>query len=163
MCQDFFSSMRINIRLQRQNICFCFFIILINRRHPLPQCFIELHLAENIKLVIYFQFQVMERMQSFHTLLNIFVVQWVAYSCAFQKFRDFITVFRIDIRNIIANMLSINSLINCRFLTTINKLVSPLSRNTHDIFLSFAGKQERPIRHALFQNRNICNFFCLCF
>ena len=45
-----------------------------------PQCFIELHLAENIKLVIYFQFQVMERMQSFHTLLNIFVVQWVAYS-----------------------------------------------------------------------------------
>ncbi len=92
--------------------CFCFFIILINRRYSLPQRFIELHLSKNIKLVIYFQFQVMERMQPLHTLLNIFVVQWIAYSSTFQKFCDFVAIFRIDISNIIADMLSINSLIN---------------------------------------------------
>ena len=50
--------------------------------------------------------------QPLHTLFNIFVVQWITYSSAFQKFCDFIAIFRIDISNIIADVLSINSLIN---------------------------------------------------
>ena len=102
-------------------------------------------------------------MQPLHTLLNIFVVQWIAYSCAFQELCDFIAIFWIDICNIIANMLPVNSLINCRLLTTVNKLVSSFARNTHDIFLSFTGKQERPICHSFFQNGNIRNRFRLCF
>ena len=140
MGQDFFPGMCINIRFQRQNIRLCSFVVFIYRRCTVPQCFIELHLTENIKLMIHFQLHLMEAAQPFHALFDIFVVQRVTYSGSFHKCCDFIAIFRVDVCNIIADMLSVNGLINCGFLTAVYQLVGSLSRNTHDIFLSFTSK-----------------------
>jgi hypothetical protein len=53
----------------------------------------------------------MEASQPFHALFDIFVIRWITYSGSFQKLCDFIAIFRVDIRNIITNVLSINRLV----------------------------------------------------
>ena len=123
----------------------------------------------------HFQLQFMKCSQIFHALLNILILQRITNSGTIQKFCDFISIFWINIRNIITNIFFCNFIIYLCFLSPIDKLIGTFSWNTHNIFLSFASKQERPIRHTFFQNRNIDHLFssgikgltdylnCICF
>ena len=155
MRQNLFACVCINIRLQRPDIRLSFLIVLVNRRSTIPQCFVELHLSENIKLMRNFQLHRMEVTQTAHALLDIFIIGGVAYPGALQKLCNLIAILRINIGDIITDVFISNGMIYRCFLTAIDKLICALSRNTHNVLFVLTGKQKRTVGHSLFQDCNI--------
>ena len=162
MRQNLLTSVSINIRLQRPDIRLGFLIVLVNRRHSIPQRFVELHLPENIKLMRNFQLHRMEITQTAHALLDIFIVGRVAYPGALQKLCDLIAVLRVNIGDIITDVFISNGMIYRCFLTAVDKLVCALSWNAHNVLFVLTGKQEGTVGHSLFQDCDVRDFLRFC-
>ena len=104
----------------------------------------------------------MKLTESIHTFLHIILIIWITNSCVVKKFCDLITIFRINIFNVITEMLILDNMINLCFFTSVNQLIGSFTGNTHNVFKTSTFKQERTICHAFFQDGNVCNLFRLC-
>ena len=62
-----------------------------------------------------------------------------------------VAVIRIDIDYIITDFVIHNRLIDKSLLPAVYKLVCALTRDSHDIFLSLAGKEKGAVGHSLFE------------
>ena len=90
--------------------------------------------------MLHLQFHLMKSSQALHAFFHIPRTVRITDSCTFQKFRDLVSIFRINICNVITYFLSVDGLINCCLFPPVDQLFRSLTRDTHNVFFSFACK-----------------------
>ena len=125
-------------------------VITIAGRNSLPQFFIKLQPFKNIKGVFHLYPAFMKLTEHRHTCFYILRVSGITASCIFDKFCQFVTIFRIDISNRITDTKRFDYLINFIFLLSVNQHFCSLTRNPHDKPFASALEHKRTICHAFF-------------
>ena len=92
--------------------------------------------------MVHFQIKGMELSHFFHACLQVIRIISITDSGVFQELSNLVTIFRVDVGDVIADPSALNYLVDLCFFPSVYELVRTLTRNTHDVFLIPAGKEE---------------------
>ena len=90
--------------------------------------------------MLHLQFHLMKPSQALHAFFHVPGTVRITDSRTFQKFRDLVSILRIDICNVIAYFLSVDGLINCCFFPPVNQLFRSLTGDAHNVFFPLGCK-----------------------
>ncbi len=147
--------MCVNVSPEGENIFLGLPVVLINGGRTVPERLIKLDLPKDIKRMGHGEAQLMKFAQPLHAPAYILGLFRVAHPGIGEIFRNFIAVVGADVGDVIADVFLPDCLVYGGLVAAIHQLSCTLSGDAHDVALTLAGKQERAIGHAFFQNGDL--------